>query len=149
MKSAKSRYLVVLALLAAGCSTGPTDSTEETSTPPDTVEPPERPGLTPRNPVASSPLPTTLVPGQQYRLVAKFNDAMRARVTADRDVTFKATHGDTATVRSIAKQRGFHFAQAIDLPLDTLYAMQTRAAVESGVAQPDLAGVLEDEGCLG
>ncbi len=99
-------------------------------------------GLEPRLPLPSMPLPERLVDGQQYRLVVKFKDAIQARVTQNRDLSFATAQFDASPARSIAASRGLRFKQHLDLPIETLRAMQDRAEAASGVAQPDLAGIM-------
>lgn len=99
-------------------------------------------GLTPRSVLPSMPLPERTVEGQQYRLIVKFKDALHARVTPTQGLAFVTPHADPAAAQSIAQSRGLRFKQYLDLPAQTLRTVQERAEAASGVAQPDLAGIM-------
>ncbi len=79
-------------------------------------------------------------PGTPHQLVVKFRDAARVRAAGARLVSLTGT--DLSAVEALAGQHGASFAQLIRLPQTTLDLLEQRAAQHSGVAQPDLAGML-------
>lgn len=79
-------------------------------------------------------------PDTPHQLVVKFRDAARVRATGARPVSLSGA--DLSAVEALAAQHGAEFTQLIRLPQATLDLLEQRAALHSGVAQPDLAGML-------
>jgi hypothetical protein len=79
--------------------------------------------------------------GLERRLVVKFVDELRARSTPAGGIA-SATGSDLTAVRDVAALHGFAFAPLLTTPQAVLDDLERRAAMRSGVAQPDLAGML-------
>lgn len=79
-------------------------------------------------------------PATPHQLVVKFRDAARVRADGGRLVSLSGT--DLSAAEALAAQHGATFSQLIRLPQARLDLLEQRAARRSGVAQPDLAGML-------
>ncbi len=79
------------------------------------------------------------------RIIVKFMDSVTAR--ARNDGTMMSVAGvDTTAIDELAERLGLTFEPAIKLAADKLAQVQLRAAARSGVAQPDLAGIIYVDG---
>ena len=94
----------------------------------------------PKSPVALAPVPPSLA-APERRLIVKFADAVRARARADGELASAAGVDLASAVRG-ATAASLRFRPLIPLPQERLDALEARAAARSGVAQPDLAGML-------
>jgi len=85
------------------------------------------------------------------RLIVKFDDAVLARAN-DAGVLASERGADLTVVNEVAQSNGLRFSPLIRLPESTLRSLEDRARARSGVAQPDLAGMmivhLSPEGAL-
>ncbi len=104
-------------------------------------------GLLARRPVPKAPvralLAADLLPSPipyERRLMVKFVDAARVRAEDGRPVSRGGQ--DLTDVAAWALEVGVTFSPLIRLPEETLAGLEQRAARRSGVAQPDLAGML-------
>lgn len=100
--------------------------------------------LVPRQPIVKRPqvFRTAETSG---RIIVKFMDSVTAR--ARNDGTMMSVAGvDTTAIDELAERLGLTFEPAIKLAADKLAQIQLRAASQSGVAQPDLAGILYVDG---
>lgn len=98
--------------------------------------------LKPRALPAKEPL--QIPPGNSLRLLVKFKDEFRARAGAAGELTVEAT--DESRVQSLARlvrDEPIRFRSTVTVSEEKIEALRERAAKNSGVAQPDLAGVLE------
>jgi subtilisin family serine protease len=99
-------------------------------------------GLIPRTPVSK---PTTISkPGFDSYLVVKFRDDLRAR--ASFGAVSSHAGADMGSVESVGERHDLSYEQLIRLPRATLDSLEQRAAARSGVAQPDLAGMMRVRG---
>lgn len=100
--------------------------------------------LVPRQPFAKGPevFRTAETSG---RIIVKFMDSVSARALNDGTMTSTAGF-DTTMVAELAERLGLTFEPAIKLAENKLVQLQLRAAVQSGVAQPDLAGIIYVDG---
>jgi hypothetical protein len=100
-------------------------------------------GLRPRQPLAKEAI-ERLAPEERvahYRLIVKFADALKVRATANQEL--RSLRGASLhEPRQLASKLGLKFAPLIHLPESKLNELQRRAALHSGVAQPDLAGIV-------
>ncbi len=95
--------------------------------------------LTAREPVKSPPI--LAQPGTEYQLQVKFKDDIKARATADGSVM--SLQQGTKLNLPVAFGRGqFTFTQLLQLPDGKIEHLETRAAARSGIAQPDLRGLM-------
>lgn len=98
----------------------------------------------PKEPVRALPLPATPAPPAatpQYRLIVKFRDEVEARTA--RGLLVSLGDADLAGVAAVTSRFDLSFEPLIRLPEETLAELEERAAARSGIAQPDLAGILE------
>ena len=95
--------------------------------------------LQPRLPLSDQPL--LVHEGFDHRLIVKFDDAIRVRADGT-DRVWSQTGADLGEVHLLAARHGLTFEQLIHLPEATLQEIEDRAADHSGIAQPDLAGML-------
>ena len=95
--------------------------------------------LAARQPIKNVPL--FALDGYQHRLLVKFNDDVRMRALPDGDLQSQQK-ADIAPLRQFAASRSLRFAQLIALPAEEIELLETRAAERSGVAQPDLRGMM-------
>jgi hypothetical protein len=79
-------------------------------------------------------------PAHPHRLIVKFRDPVRARSTAQGLVSLADV--DLSAINVIERGHGVRFSQVINLPQAKLDFLEQRAARTSGVAQPDLAGMM-------
>ena len=81
------------------------------------------------------------------RLGVKFVDNARARAASDGSLTLHGTVDSTLrqSLEALVDDLDITVSQRIHLPHDTLRALEDRAALRSGRAQPDLAGMLTIE----
>ena len=85
--------------------------------------------------------PATITkPPYESRLSVKFCDDLKVRAVAG-DLT-SAVGADLSNVEAVQVQFALSFEQLIPVPQATLDFLETRAAERSGVAQPDLAGMM-------
>ena len=99
----------------------------------------------PLNPVVIRAEPVSekfsgLIDGSPYRLIVKFHDPVRAR--SQRGSIISETATELAGTRRLARSFGMSFSPLIRLPEEALQELERRAASRSGVAQPDLAGLM-------
>ncbi len=95
-------------------------------------------GIAPRQPMAT---PDTLVkPAHPSQLTVKFADHLSVRA-ADGGLR-SAEPAALSSVGTVATRYGLTFEQLIKLPRTTLDRIEKRAALRSGTAQPDLAGMI-------
>jgi hypothetical protein len=94
--------------------------------------------LQPRREMTKAPV--LAQPAYPHRLILKFRDAAKVRSTAQGLASL--TGGDLGAIDVIRRAHGAAFSQLIDLPQATLNSLERRAARASGVAQPDLAGMM-------
>lgn len=80
-------------------------------------------------------------PAYPHRLTVKFRDAALARALVDGTVA-SMSGADLSDVEMIASEHGVAFRQLINLPDGVLIGLEQRAADHSGIAQPDLAGMM-------
>lgn len=79
----------------------------------------------------------------EHRLIVKFKDNLLVRADKQTGKIFTFAGGaDISSVQELSRQHNIKFSQLINLPVDTLNYMQQRAAVVSGITQPDLAGMM-------
>ena len=95
--------------------------------------------LTPRRPHAKRPLQAD--PDLEQRLAVKFVDGALVRAAQDGSV-FSRAGRDLAAVSGLMIEHGFTFRPVFSRSEERLRAFEERAAVRSGKAQPDLAGML-------
>lgn len=101
---------------------------------------PRAPGaLIPRTPLPK--LATITKPSFPSTLTVKFRDDFKVRTQPDGTLT-SLVGGDLSNVDAVQTQYGLTFEQSIQLPQATLDFVETQAAQRSGVAQPDLAGMM-------
>lgn len=95
----------------------------------------------PAAPVRAHPFPDAALPGldRGYRLIVKFDDAARARAVGG--VPESQVGADLAAVRALAASEGLVFTPALNWSETRAAALEQRAAVRSGRAQPDLLGL--------
>jgi len=93
--------------------------------------------LLPRTPLPKEP--AIALPAEPSRLVVKFRDDLLVRAAPAGLVSLADT--DPAAALPLARAAAT-FTQLIDLPDDTIAFLEQRAALASGRAQPDLAGML-------
>ncbi len=105
----------------------------------------------PRVPLPKAPAalagPADLLPGlrvAEYQLAVKFVDAARVRPVAGGSLRSEAG-ADLSRVRAVQAALGLRFAPHIALPEPVLADLERRAEARSGLAQPDLAGLLRVE----
>ncbi|NNF44634.1 MAG: S8 family serine peptidase [Phycisphaerales bacterium] len=102
--------------------------------------------LTPRAPLPKRTAEQLVLPiSGTGRLIVKFMDQVRARVTPDGGL-YSLTSSDLDPVQGIATHFGVELYPAIGKSEERLAALQARAAAHSGKAQPDLAGMMIVEG---
>lgn len=75
------------------------------------------------------------------RLIVKFDDAALARATEAGGLASRGG-ADLTGVAEVAQTNALHFSPLIQLPELLLRNLEDRAAARSGVAQPDLAGLM-------
>lgn len=96
-------------------------------------------------PVRAAPLPpgadAPLASGWEHRLVVKFADEVRARATPAGGLLSR-TGVDLTEVETLAAAEGLAFFKIMGASEDRLADLQSRGEARSGVAQPDLAGIL-------
>jgi hypothetical protein len=80
-------------------------------------------------------------PAHDHRLIVKFRDDLLVRAVQGGLLSLSGADLDEAT--ALALRHDASFSQLIDLPVATIQRLERRAARASGVAQPDLAGMLE------
>lgn len=100
--------------------------------------------LVPRQPIAKGPevFRTAETTG---RIIVKFTDSVSAR--ARDDGTLMSSAGvDMTAIADLAERLGLTFEPTIKLTEDKLAQLELRAAARSGVAQPDLAGIIYVDG---
>lgn len=98
----------------------------------------------PKEPVRALPLPAKAAPpahAPQHRLIVKFRDEVKARTA--RGVLVSLVGADLAGPTAVTSHFDLSFEPLIRLPEETLTQLEERAAVRSGISQPDLAGILE------
>lgn len=94
--------------------------------------------LIPRTP---PPKPAAITkPAYESQLTVKFRDDLKARALGG-DLT-SAVGADLSNVDSVKVQFGLTFHRAIAVPQETLNRIETQASQRSGVAQPDLGGMV-------
>jgi hypothetical protein len=94
--------------------------------------------LTPR---PEPPKPAMLTqPHYPHQLIVKFQDTLRVRCSGQGLIS--QTGGDLSEVAAISWRHNATFSPLINLPQHTLDLLERRAADISGVAQPDLAGMM-------
>lgn len=98
-----------------------------------------QPGLQPRNVPAKGERP--IRPGFEHRLVVKFRDDVRARATPEGVVSQAGVALQDVTELEV--DRNVQFEQLIRLPQERINFIEQRAAQSSGIAQPDLAGMMQ------
>ncbi len=91
----------------------------------------------PRVPLAKEPV--LALPAEPSRLVVKFRDDLLVRATPAGLVSLAGA--EPAAALPLARA-GASFSQLIDLPGETIAFLEQRAALSSGRAQPDLAGMI-------
>jgi len=79
-------------------------------------------------------------PAHPHRLIVKFRDAVRARSTAQGLVSL--ADADLSAINVIERGHAVRFSRLINLAQAKLDRLERRAARTSGVAQPDLAGMM-------
>lgn len=84
--------------------------------------------------------PTITKPAYESQLTVKFRDDLKARAVGG-DLT-SSVGADLTNVDSVKAQFGLRFDRAIAVPQQTLDRIVAQAAQRSGVAQPDLGGML-------
>lgn len=99
-----------------------------------------RPALDPGPPVIV-PAPATLGSDPPRRLVVKFVDAVQARCT-ERGQLISKVGADLSEPNLHAAASGLAFSPLLRVPEDKLAGLQARGEANSGIAQPDLAGLL-------
>ena len=97
--------------------------------------------LLPRRPLPKGDLSERVNPRFEQRLAVKFVDGVKARAAVDGTVS-SLTAVDVASVQQVAQRLGLTFSKLIHLPDADLRRLEERAAALSGVAQPDLAGMM-------
>jgi len=80
-------------------------------------------------------------PSPDSRLTLKFRDDLKVR--ADQGWITSSVGGSLSPVLAVQLQYGLKFKPLIRLPQETLDSLERRAAQRSGVAQPDLGGMME------
>ncbi len=105
--------------------------------------------LTPRRPLPKSvvkvmPLsgrsPSMNEQGDQYRLIVKFRDEIKMRAVQNR--LEQTALKDMGSINNVIQRFGMTFSRLIKLSEDKLQSMEARAEAHSGIAQPDLAGIM-------
>lgn len=87
------------------------------------------------------PKPALVIqPSAPHQLLVKFRDVLRVRCSGLGVESL--TGGDVSDVWALADRHGVTFSPLINLPQEKLDALEQRAARISGVAQPDLAGMM-------
>ncbi|MBL1217026.1 MAG: hypothetical protein D8M59_05965 [Planctomycetes bacterium] len=84
-------------------------------------------------------------PDYPHRLTVKFRDAVLARAT-DLGAVTSVSAADLTHIQMLAARHGITFRQLINLPDETLIYLEQRAEAHSGIAQPDLAGMMIVDG---
>lgn len=79
--------------------------------------------------------------GGQHRLLVKFNDDLRIRAVLDGGLQSSA-RADLAGLQQFATSRQIRFSQLIELTDDKIEFLQNRGAQNSGIAQPDIRGMM-------
>ncbi len=79
-------------------------------------------------------------PAYPHQLVVKFRDTLRVRNSAAGLASLAG--GDVSDVQALALREHVTFSSLINLPAQKLLDLEHRAAARSGVAQPDLAGMM-------
>ena len=102
--------------------------------------------LTPREPLAKTPTEKLTLPATATgRLLVKFNDDVKARPVGGEHV-ISLVNQQMGAVDEIIQVYGVRLVGAINHSQDKLAELEARAAVQSGRAQPDLAGMMYVEG---
>lgn len=96
-----------------------------------------QPALAPRVPLAKGAL--TPQPEFDHRLIVKFNDELLARAVDGRVMTVA---GELDLIPARQEGQPVRFGQLVDLPPETIALLESRAAIRSGVAQPDLSSMM-------
>ncbi|MFH2054924.1 MAG: S8 family serine peptidase [bacterium] len=96
-------------------------------------------GLEARQPLASPA--ARLVEGRQHLLIVKFKDEFQIRATADSSLQ-SAVDASVSGAIFLAREQGIKYSQLLRLPESKLQRMEERAALRSGVRQPDLRGIM-------
>lgn len=78
------------------------------------------------------------------RLTVKFLDELKVR--ASNGTVISLVSADLSAVLAVKDQYGLTFAPSTDTPQTTLDFIESRAAQMSGIAQPDLGGILDVSG---
>lgn len=87
------------------------------------------------------PKPATITkPAYDTRLTVKFRDDLKVRAVGA-DLT-SLVSADVGNVRAVQTRFSLSFKPMIQLPAATVEYIETRAAQRSGIAQPDLAGMV-------
>jgi hypothetical protein len=86
-------------------------------------------------------LSSRIRPEFEQQLAVKFVDQVRARAAVDGSVASLAGSDLSAAAR-VAQTHRLRFSKLIGLPDEDLLELEDRAARHSGVAQPDLAGIM-------
>ena len=79
-------------------------------------------------------------PDYPHRLVVKFRDALRVRSSPDGLMSLVG--GDLSVVAAVLTKHEATASPLIHLPAATLGLLERRASRSSGIAQPDLAGIM-------
>jgi len=80
-------------------------------------------------------------PDYPHQLIFKFRDHLLVRADENGSV-ISLSNGDLSPISNWARESGISFRQLINLPDETLMFLEDRAATNSGIAQPDLAGMM-------
>jgi hypothetical protein len=110
------------------------------------LEPVERPVLTnlqARQPYNKAPEGRLrIMPDESGRLIVKFKDSAQVRPAPVRGQVISRTGRDVTSFRDIVEAFDLSVEPAIKLSEQRLADIETRAALRSGKAQPDLAGMV-------
>lgn len=85
---------------------------------------------------------TLVQPQGAHRLTMKLGDALRARVDSATALPKSLNGSDLGEILRLARAHDAHFEQLLQLPPEKIRFLEQRAAAHSGVAQPDLAGMM-------
>ena len=98
-------------------------------------------GVIPRTPLPKRPVIKR--PAGESRLAIKFRDDLKFRPNPKGDSAVVSLAGaDTTAIEELAAQFQVQFVPSINWPQERLTALQNRAALHSGKAQPDLGGMM-------